>query len=154
MLVFFGTIVAIIMALGRANPLNVFLGIEAVFVVLALIAWLYVDIHFEGSDIIRRVFFIQETRHPISAIRKIRFDAEEDSFGGRTLYVTIELIDTKPFFLFDFSRADLIDIVGKISKSRDGVVVDIKLDKYLNKPVKKLKSSFRPGDRIIFIGAS
>jgi hypothetical protein len=56
-LVLFGTIISSLWATAKTNGLQVFLHVEAIFVALALAAWSYTEIHFEGNDIVRTIFF-------------------------------------------------------------------------------------------------
>ena len=150
-LVVFGTIVALIMAFGKARTLEVFFGIEAVFLLMAFAAWAYTAIRFEGEDIVSTMFLVRSTKRPISTIKRIRFDIDEDNFGGRTTYAIIEFRDAKPFFLFDFSKADLREIAGRISSSMPNVIDPI-LSKYLAKETTNgnWRTALRPGDRFIF----
>ena len=96
-LVFFGTAISSLWAAGKTNGLQVFLGVEAIFIAMALAAWSYTEVHFEGDQIVRTIFFFFTTKRPISKITQMRFDADEDTFGGRTAYVTIEFRNAKRF---------------------------------------------------------
>ncbi len=154
-LIFFGTVVALIMAVGKANALEVFLGIELIFLLMAFLAWSYTGIRFEDEDIIRSIFFLSNIRRPISAIKRMRFESDEDSFGGMTKYTIIEFRDGSRFFLFDFSRPALQKIVNRISSTIPNAV-DKSLSNYLSREmtVKEWRTTLRPGDKSIFISGA
>ena len=84
----------------------------------------------------------------------MRFDADEDTFGGRTAYVTIEFRDAKRFTLFDFSKASLREIVEHISAVVPNVT-DAALRKHLDdNRSKDWKTALRPGDGLLLtVGA-
>jgi len=149
-LVLFGTIISSLWATGKTNGLQVFLGVEAIFVALALAAWSYTAIHFEGNDIVRTIFFFFNTKRPIFTITRIRFGADVDTFGGRTTYATIQFNDAKQSIIFDFSKADLREIVDRISSIVPNVT-DVSLRKNLDAKVAKgWKAILRPGDAFLF----
>jgi hypothetical protein len=55
-LLIFGTIIATFIAFSKTNTSSVFLGVEAVFMLMAFAAWAYVGIGFDGNDIVRTFF--------------------------------------------------------------------------------------------------
>src|SRR5258708_36412339 len=149
------TIIAAALAFSKANTLHVLFGIEAIFLLLAFAAWAYVEIHFDGSDIVRTSFFVISSRHQISAIKRVRFGSDQDSFGGRTTYATIEFTDAKPFLLFDFAKADLREITDRISAAAPNAI-DTTISKHLNKEADSSgpKTLLRPGGRLLFVSCA
>jgi hypothetical protein len=113
-LILFGTIISLSLATGKSSGIKVFFGVEAIFIAMALAAWSYTKSILK-DPIVRTIFFFFTTKRPISKITQMHFDADEDTFGGRMAYVTIEFSDAKRFTLFDFSKADLREIVERIS---------------------------------------
>ena len=153
-LLFFGTIISLSLATGKSSEIKVFFGVEAIFIAMAFAAWSYTEVHFEGDQIVRTIFFFFTTKRPISKITQMHFDADEDTFGGRTAYVTIEFSDAKRFTLFDFSKADLREIVERISAVVPNVT-DAALRKHLDENRSKdWKTVLRPGDGLLLtVGA-
>ena len=150
-LLFFGTIISIFFAIGKTNTVQVFMGIEAIFLVMAFAAWAFTEIRFEGDSIIRTVFFLFMSKRPISSIEHVRFGVDTDNFGGRTTYATIEFNSPKPFILFDFSKTDLREIVQRISAIVPNAI-DPTIRAHLDsgEANKNWRDVLRPGDKLIF----
>ena len=148
---FFGTIISICLAVGKTNIVQVFIGIEAIFLVMTFAAWAYTEVRFEGDSIIRTVFFLFSSKRPISSIKHARFGADTDNFGGRTTYTAIEFNSAKPFILFDFSKTDLREIVQRISAKVPNAI-DPNLRAHLDsgEANKNWRDALHPGDKFIF----
>jgi hypothetical protein len=152
-LVLIATVVSALWALEKAGSIEVFIGVEAFFIAMALTAWSFTAVHFEGDNIVRTIFFVFTTKRPISSIRRVRFATDEDTFGGRTAYTTVEFTDGRRFLLFDFSKADLREIVKYVS-SISPLAIDETLSTHLHSARKRTRVALRRGDSLLFgVGA-
>jgi hypothetical protein len=112
-------------------------------------------IRLDGDGIVRIILFLFRSKHPISSIKRVRFDGETDSFGGPTTYVTIEFSNARPFLLFDFSKADLREIIERISATVPNVIdPDVRSHLNAKQAPKRWIDIFRPGDWFIFAGGA
>jgi len=152
-LLLFGTIIAMLFAIAK-DSLKVLLAVEGLFLVLAFLAWAKAEIHFEGTSIVQSSFFLLRTSRPISTIRRMRFDREEDNFGMPTTYVTIEFLDGGKFVLFDLSDSALREIATRISAILPDVI-DPTVRAHLDVATsgKASRTVLRPGDPFLFISA-
>jgi hypothetical protein len=147
-----GALVGLIYAIGRSNPVAVFITVEGLITFFSLLSWASNGILFDGDKIVRRAFFLVDTVHPIRDIRKVRFDRNEDSFGGIMPTVTIDFNDGKRFLLISFKRADINTILERIKTSApdiDDKAVMNDVDEN-EKQLNEWRSAFRPGDRFLF----
>src|SRR6266478_4121451 len=126
-----GAVIAILYSIAKPRPFVTFMTVEGFFALLALLSWASVGIFFEGENIVRRSFFVFDTRYPISHIRRVRFDSNEDSFGATNPFVTIEFKNGKRFLLFSFVTVDLYRIIDRI-RSSASEAVDTGLIKNIN----------------------
>ena len=148
-LLIFGTLISFLFALGRSN-LKVFLGVETIFVLMAFAAWAYKGIRFDDGSVVLTTFFFIKSIQPISAIKRIRFASDEAVFGGRTSYATLQFKDGGTFYLFNFSKADLREIVDRISKTVPDAI-DPSIIKHLSKELTASRATLRTGDRFLFL---
>jgi hypothetical protein len=150
-LLLFGTVISILLAIGKTNAARVFLGVDTIFLVMALAAWAYTEIRFEGDNIVRTAFFMFRRKQPISSIKRLSFGTDTDSFGGQTTYATIEFNRARPFVLFDFSKNDLREIVQRISATEPNAI-DSTVRKHLDDADEGTGGghALRLGDRFIF----
>jgi len=150
-LLIFGTIISLFLALGKSN-LKVFVGVEAIFVLMAFAAWAYKGIRFDDGSVVLTTLFFTKKIQPILSIKRVSFASDEDSFGGRTSYAKLEFEDGDNFFLFDFSKTDLREIVERISKTVPDVI-DLSIKQHLNKEQmdkRRWQASLRTGDSFLF----
>jgi hypothetical protein len=106
-----GLVVGVLATLGRSNQFTVFLGVCGTFLIAAFLIWETSEIRFEDDKIIRRILFIYDRRYPISEIKKVRFNDDADSFGGKSIYVTIEFGNGRTFILRGFPQTDIQEII-------------------------------------------
>ena len=116
-----GAIVALLFTIGRPHPLGTFAVVEGFFAFFALLSWASTGIFFDGDKIVRRAFFFADSAYPIRDIKKVRFDRNEDSFGGIMPTVTVEFNNGKRFMLINFRRTDINTILGLIKEGAPNI---------------------------------
>jgi hypothetical protein len=147
-----GVVAAFLEAVTHSNPMYVFFVIGGAFLVVAFLLWATSEIRFEGNNIIRRILFVYDRTYPITAIKKVRFSTDEDNFGGRNAYASIEFNNGRTFILLGFSITDLKEIVQRI-RPTNPAAIDSSIEQHIGSTHKrKFKDNFRSGDGVIFIG--
>jgi len=154
-IVLIGVVIAFGVAIANPRPTGLFVGIAGAFLLIGVTAWGYTAVRFEGDNIVRIVFFFFRSRRALSSVRKVRFDTNVDSFGGRTSYMTIEFRNGGPFLLFDFTKSDLREIAERISSVAPDAI-DPTLTAHLNEreALRDLRDVFRSINPVIFGGGT
>jgi hypothetical protein len=150
-----GIVIGLVAALGRSNPFTIFLGTWGIFLLGAFVIWATSEILFEDDKIIRHILFLYDRAYPLSDVKRVEFNNDEDNFGGRSTYVTIKFNNGRTFILQGFVRSDLEEIARRIRSVMPNAI-DSSLDRFLERPPKELRrslqDSLRPGDKFIFVG--
>jgi hypothetical protein len=98
--------------------------------------------HF-SRNITRRSLFVYDRTYPTMAIKKVRFSTDEDNFGGRSAYASIEFNDGRTFILLGFANADLKEIVQRIRPTNPAAIDSTHK--------RRIQDNFRPGDTFLFV---
>ena len=147
-----GAIVGLMYSIGSPRPLAVFVTVEGFFTFISCLSWASTQLHFEDDKIVRQSFFLFETKHLIRDIKKVRFDRNEDSFGGIMPTVTIEFNNAKRIMLINFRRADINAILDRIKIDVPDIDEKDVVKKMAEDGKKRsnCRNAFRPGDAFIF----
>jgi hypothetical protein len=151
-----GAIVGAMYTIGRPHPLAVFVTVEGLFTFFTGLSWASTGVFFDGDKIVRRAFFLSDTAYPIRDIKRVRFDRNEDSFGGIMPTVTIEVSNAKRIMLISFRRADVDAILERIKLGAPDINDKDVVNK-MNEDDKKMtdwRSLFRPGDGVLFVAGT